>query len=62
MRDRIEPVEQAELGQLLDRVRQRVDADAELADRVRLLEDLAIDPARMQHQRGRQAADARRPQ
>ena len=58
-RDRIEPVEQAELGQLFDGVRQRVDADAELADRVRLLEKLAIDPARVQHQRCHQAADAR---
>ena len=57
-RDRVEAVEEAELGQFLDRVRQRVDADAELADRVRLLENLAIDAARVQHQRRHQTADA----
>ena len=57
-RDRVEPLEQAELGQFLDGVRQRVDADAELADGVRLLEDFAVDPARVQHQRRYQAADA----
>ena len=33
-------------GQLLDGVRQRVDADAELADAVGLLVDLAVDAAR----------------
>ena len=55
--DRIEPVEQPELRQLLDRVRQRVDADAELAHRVGLLVDFAVDPARMQHQRGGEPAD-----
>src|SRR5262249_39020253 len=37
--DRIEPLEQPELGELLDRVRKRVDADAELADALRLLID-----------------------
>ena len=57
-RDRVEPVEQAEIGKLFDRMRERIDADAKLADRVRLLENLAIDPARMQHQPGHQAADA----
>ena len=51
-RDRVEPLQQAELLQLLDGVRQRVDADAELADAVGLLVDLAVDAARMQHQRG----------
>ena len=56
--DRVEALEQAEIGELLDGMRQRVDADAELADRVRLLEHLAVDPARMQHQPGHQAADA----
>src|SRR5205085_1399086 len=56
--DRIETVEEAELGELLDGVRQGVDADAELAHRVRLLVDLAVDAARMQHQRGGQPADA----
>ena len=58
MRDLIETIEQAELGQFLDRVRQRVDADAELADRIRLLEYFAIKTASMQHERGRQPADA----
>src|ERR1700729_3475215 len=54
----IEAGEEAEIGELLYRMRERVDADAELADRVRLLEDLAVDPPRMQHQPGDQAADA----
>ena len=57
-RDRVEPLQQAELLQLLDGVRQRVDADAELADAVGLLVDLAVDAARMQHQRGGQPAHA----
>src|ERR1043165_306933 len=56
--DRVEPLEEAELLELLDRVRQRVDADAELADGVGLLEDFAIDAARMQHQRGDEPADS----
>ena len=43
--DLVEPRQQAELGQLLDRVRQRIDADAELADGVGLLENLAVEPA-----------------
>src|SRR5262249_46207358 len=51
-RNRIEPLEQAEIGELFDRMRERVDADAKLADRVRLFENLAINPARMQHQPG----------
>src|SRR3954462_452019 len=51
-RDRVEPLQQAELLQLLDGVRQRVDADPELTNCVSLLVDLAIDAARMQHQRG----------
>src|ERR1041385_82309 len=51
-RDRVEPLQQPQLLQLLDGVRQRVDADPELADGVGLLVDLAIDAARMQHQRG----------
>ena len=57
-RNRIEALEQSKLGQFLDGMRQRVDADAKLADRVRLLEDFALDPARMKHQRRYQAADA----
>src|SRR5581483_8588359 len=56
--DRVEPLEQPDLGQFLDGVRQRIDADAELADGVRLLEDFAVDAARMQHQRGYQTANA----
>src|SRR5437763_1372506 len=55
-RDRVEPLEQAELFQFLDGVRQRVDADAELADGVGLLVHLAVDAARMQHQRGHKSA------
>ena len=57
-RNRVEPVEQAEVGKLFDRMRERIDADAKLADRVRLLENLTIDPARMQHQPGHEATDA----
>src|SRR6266702_737490 len=41
--DRVETVQQAEPGEFADRMRQRVDADAEFADRVRLLEQLAAD-------------------
>src|SRR5437762_7718590 len=39
-------------------MRQRVDADAELADAFGLFEQLAIDAARAQHQRGGEASDA----
>src|SRR4029077_2565059 len=53
----IEAVQQPEVSKFLDGVRQRVDADAELADRFRLLEHLAVEPAGMQHERGRQSAD-----
>ena len=49
-RDGVEPLHQAELLQFLDGVRQRVDADAKLADALGLLEQLAIDAAGMQHQ------------
>jgi len=45
--DRVEAIEQAELGEFLDRVRQGVDAHAELAHCVRLLEDFAVDAARV---------------
>src|SRR6476469_2341119 len=51
--DRVEPLEQPELRELLDRMRQGVDADPELADGVRLFVDFAVDTTRMQHQRGR---------
>jgi hypothetical protein len=56
-RDRVEPLHQAELLQLLDRVRQRVDADAELADAFGLLEQLTVDAAGVQHQGCRQPSD-----
>src|SRR5712691_10293207 len=56
-RHRIETIEQAKPRQLLDRVRQGVDADAELADAVGLLIDFAVDAARMQHERGGETAD-----
>ena len=37
----IEPLQKPDLGELLDRMRQRVDADAELADFAALLEHVA---------------------
>src|SRR5260221_10594932 len=55
---RVEAIEQSELPQLLDGVRQRVDADPELADGVRLLVDVAVDPAAMPHEGGREPTDA----
>ena len=55
---RIEAIEQPELGQFLDGMGQRIDADAELANSVRLLINLAVDAAGMQHERGRETADA----
>ena len=57
-RDGVEPLQKPELFQLLDRMRQRVDADAELADAICLLVDFAIDAARMQHQRGDKPANS----
>src|SRR5262245_52780802 len=56
-RDLIEPVQQADGGQLADRMRQRVDADAELANGVGLLIEFAVNAARPQHERGGEAAD-----
>ncbi len=56
--DRVEPLEQAELFEFADGVGQGVDADAEFADLVGLLENLAVDAAGMQHQRRRQPAYA----
>ena len=56
-RDCIEPLQKPEASELLDRMRQRIDADAELADLLGLLEHLAFDTARMQHQRGGEPAD-----
>ena len=56
--DGVQPVEQAEPGKLLDRMRQGVDADADLPRLGRLLEHGAADAARLQHQRRGQPADA----
>src|SRR5438105_6618775 len=56
-RDIVEPLQQAEAGELADRMRQRIDADAEFADGIGLFEQLAADAARPQHQRGGKAAD-----
>src|SRR5215472_5218410 len=57
-RDRVEALQEPERGELLDGMRQRIDANAELADLLRLLEHLALHAARMQHQRGGEPADA----
>src|SRR5262249_40359005 len=56
--DLVEARQQAEFGKLLDGMRQRVDADAEFAHRVRLLENLAVDAARVQHEGRSQPADS----
>src|SRR5712671_815618 len=49
-RDVVELLQQAEAGKFTDRMRQRIDADAEFADGVRLLEQFAADAAGPQHQ------------
>src|SRR5215471_17928330 len=54
----IEAVEQTELRELPDRMRQGIDSDTELADCIRLLVNLAVDAAGPQHESGRQAADS----
>src|SRR6478752_361700 len=56
--DLVELREQPELRQLLDRVRQRVDTDAEFAHAVGLLENLAVDAPGMQHERRGKPANA----
>src|ERR1700686_389921 len=56
-RDVVELLQQAEAGEFADRMRQRVDADAEFADGVRLLEQFAADAAGAQHQRLGQPPD-----
>src|SRR6185437_10766402 len=56
--DLVEPRQQPKLRQFLDRMRQRVDADAELPHAVGLLENLAIDPTHMQHKGRRKPANA----
>src|SRR5262245_61848270 len=55
---RIEAIEQSKLRQFFDGVRQRVDADPELSDGIRLLVNVAVDPAGMQHEGGREPTDA----
>src|SRR5882672_9469016 len=56
-RDVVQPLQQAEAGEFTNRMRQRINADAEFADRVRLLEQLTADAAGTQHQRGGKAPD-----
>src|SRR5262249_12195164 len=56
--DLIQTLEQSQLAQLLDGVRQCVDAYAKFADRVRLLEYFTIEAAGMQHKRCGKPADA----
>ena len=56
--DLVEPRQKPERGELLDGVRQRVDADPELVNAVGLFEDFAIDAARVQHQRGCEPTNA----
>ncbi len=57
-RDGVERRQQAEFGQFADRMRQRVDADADLSDFARLLVDGGTDAARVQHQGERETANA----
>ena len=57
-RDVIELLQETKPGEFADRMRQRVDADAEFADGVGLLEQLAANAARPQHQGRGQAANA----
>jgi hypothetical protein len=54
----VELVEKTQPREFLDGVRQGVDADPELPDRLGLLVDLAGDPAPVQHQGRREPADA----
>ena len=56
--DRIEPLQQPQIFEFTDRMGQRVDADAKLANAVGLLENLAVDAAGVEHQRRGQSADA----
>src|SRR5258708_106329 len=57
-RDVVEPLQQAEAGKFADRMRKRIDADAKLADGIRLLEQFATNAAGAKHQRGSEAPDA----
>ena len=54
----IKLLEPAELRQLLDRVRQQVNADAEFAHVGRVLEEFDLNAPFGQAERGRKAADA----
>ena len=54
----VELLQQPEAGELADRMRKRIDSVAEFADGVRLLEQLAADAARPQHQRSGKAANS----
>src|SRR5712672_1028225 len=56
-RDLVELLQQAEAGKLADRMRQRIDADAEFANLIRLLKQFATNAAGAQHQRSGKAAD-----
>src|ERR1700722_16721289 len=56
-RDVVELLQETKTGEFADRMRQRVDADAEFADGVGLLEQFAADAACSQHQGGSQPAD-----
>src|SRR5262245_50977091 len=55
--DGVQAREQPDLGEFLDGVGQGVDADAKLANGIRLLENLAIDAAGMKHERGGEPAN-----
>src|SRR6187402_3420020 len=57
-RDVVEILKQPEAGELTHRMRQRVDADAELADSVRLLKNFTTDAPRAQHQRRSETTDS----
>src|SRR5258706_2288162 len=54
-RDVVKLLQQAEAGKFADRMRQRIDADAEFPDGVRLLEQFAPNAAGPQHQRSGKA-------
>src|SRR5215467_824390 len=56
--DGVEALEQAELAQLGNGVRQHIDADTQLADTLGGLEDLAWNSTCLQHQGKRKPADA----
>jgi hypothetical protein len=55
----VQRVEQPESGELLDRVRQRVDPHAQLADLLALLVNDAVDAVVVQPQSGGEAPDSR---